>query len=224
VVVVTMTVALFRAWRNRRYEQIRWHSDFEELPDRSCRYQVSGKLRKRTCPNGFDCRVCQVYPKLAEPAEGGLAYHRGHTWVREEADGTCTVGLDEIGSRLVGTPDCVDLPAPGTHLSVNGTGWRMKRREADIRVLSPVEGEVVATGGPEEGWFLKVRAAGDLRHLLRGKEARAWMTRELERLQLLLAGNAGPALADGGVPVGDIAAAYPEADWNRVCGRMFLEP
>jgi hypothetical protein len=33
-----------------------------------------------------------------------------------------------------------------------------------------------------------------------------------------------PSLADGGVPVADIAAAYPKTDWDAVCGEMFLEP
>jgi hypothetical protein len=33
-----------------------------------------------------------------------------------------------------------------------------------------------------------------------------------------------PSLADGGVPVADIAAAYPGTDWDAVCGEMFLEP
>ena len=48
--------------------------------------------------------------------------------------------------------------------------------------------------------------------------------REMERLQLALAAKGAPALADGGVPVADIAAAYPDADWDAVCGEMFLHP
>lgn len=37
-------------------------------------------------------------------------------------------------------------------------------------------------------------------------------------------GATSPTLADGGVPVADIGAGYPEADWDAVCGEMFLEP
>jgi hypothetical protein len=63
------------------------------------------------------------------------------------------------------------------------------------------------------------------RHLLRGGEVRPWLMREMERLHLALAvQGAAPTLADGGVPVIDIAAAYPDADWDAVCGEMFLEP
>jgi len=95
--------------------------------------------------------------------------------------------------------------------------------------LAPIDGEVIATGGPEQDWYLKVKpeAAGEpaFRHLLRGPEVKPWILRELERLQLALsAEGAAPTLADGGVPVADIAASYPEADWDAVCGHMFLRP
>jgi antitoxin (DNA-binding transcriptional repressor) of toxin-antitoxin stability system len=47
----------------------------------------------------------------------------------------------------------------------------------------------------------------------------------MERLQLALVSEGGaPTLADGGEPVADIAASYPKADWDAVCGEMFLEP
>jgi hypothetical protein len=65
-----------------------------------------------------------------------------------------------------------------------------------------------------------------MRHLLRDAEVKPWLMRELERLQLALTmeGASLPSLADGGVPVADIAAAYPRTDWDAVCGEMFLEP
>ncbi len=172
------------------------------------------------------------------PAEGGeicgmtfpldRMYHRGHTWVRCESDGTVTVGLDELGSRLLGRPDQVVLPAAGSHVEVNGTALRIHKRGAEVRVLCPVDGEIIETGGPALGWYLKVRPAHAedqaFRHLLRGAEIRPWLMRELERLQLTLtAEGASPTLADGGVPVADLAAAYPNADWDAVCGEMFLE-
>jgi hypothetical protein len=156
-------------------------------------------------------------------------YHRGHTWARREANGTVTVGLDDLGSRLLGTPDAVDLPGLGSRLHSNGTAFRIHRREADVRILSPVDGEVVETGGVDRGFFLRVKpldGAIDMRHLLRDAEVKPWLMRELERLQLTLTmeGASMPSLADGGVPVADIAAAYPKTDWDAVCGEMFLEP
>ena len=156
-------------------------------------------------------------------------YHRGHTWVRQEADGTVAIGLDELGKRLIGDPDALTLPQPGARIRTNGTAFHVRKREADVRVLSPVDGEVVEAGGTAQGWFLRVRPdASDepaFRHLLRGAEIRPWLMREMERLQLALSvEGAAPTLADGGVPVADIAASYPKADWDAVCGEMFLHP
>jgi hypothetical protein len=85
----------------------------------------------------------------------------------------------------------------------------------------------VAIGGPGDGWILKVKPDGgrlDTRHLLRGAEIRPWIAREMERLQAVLSpGNGALTMADGGVPVDDIAAGYPAADWDAVCAEIFLQ-
>jgi len=247
LVAATLLSAALRSrgdLRHHRAEQIRWHSDFHDLPpeDRSCRHVFTGEFQHRECPHAFDCRACETHPLLLQrrplAPDGPEAevfgmefpldrlYHRGHTWTHIEPDGTVTIGLDELGRRLLGSPDAVDLPRPGAHLSTNGTAFRIRKRGADLRVLAPVDGEVVATGGPNRPWYLRVRPKpADFRHLLRGAEIRPWMMREMERLQLALtAEGACPALADGGVPVADIAASYPSADWGAVCGEMFLQP
>jgi hypothetical protein len=241
--VVTITLA-FALWRSLRAmpkaEEIRWHSDFHDLPpaDRVCRHVLTGEFRSRECPNAFDCRLCQTHarmPKAAAASEDEIYgmpfpldrfYHRGHTWARREQDGTVTVGLDELGKRLIGAPDAVDLPEPGVRVHANGTAFRIRRREADVRVLSPVDGEVVSAGGPGQDWYLKIRPENDdFTHLLRDGEVRPWVMREIERLELALTSEGAPAtLADGGVPVEDIAANYPKTDWDAVCGEMFLEP
>ena len=232
VVATTAVIALRRAARDvqrQKVDSIRWHADFEELPerDRRCRHEFTGEFRERTCEQGFDCRGCDMHAKLTAragevPAE--RYYHRGHTWAQPEPDGTVTVGLDDLGSRVFGEPDSVEVPPPGSRVEVNGTAWRMKRNGLEVRVLSPVAGKVVAANSSHgEGWILKVRPEGsrlDVRHLLRGREADRWMLREFERLQLMV--SPMPALADGGMPVADMPASMPEADWDAVWGRMFL--
>jgi hypothetical protein len=112
------------------------------------------------------------------------------------------------------------MPPPGEQLLVNGTAFHVN----GVRVLSPVEGEVVES----KPLALRVRPAAGFRtdHLLRGREVIAWMEKEIERLQLTLSAGAaiGPALADGGVLSADLEREKPDADWDAVRGLMLLEP
>jgi hypothetical protein len=241
-------VAGWRAWNDARHGRtaaIAWHAAFEDLPAaaRACRHHLTGEARGRACESGFDCRHCAEHPRLEAARAGrpGLEapgavgfelpsdrlYHRGHTWVRPEPDGTVTVGLDDFARRLLGGPAGVELPAPGTRLEVNGPAGRVVARGSEARLLSPVDGVVVSSGGEGAGFTLRVDPGRtlDTRHLLGGAEARVWALRELERLQRALGpAGAGAALADGGELVADVGAALPRDRYDAVLGDTFLEP
>jgi hypothetical protein len=231
--------------RRGRCEALRWAEDFHDLPAaaRACRHELSGRFRARTCDNRFDCRTCATHARLWETDDASTdpartiagfdlpadrLYHRGHTWARPEEDGTFTVGLDDFATRLLGPPGRLRLPAPGSRVMANGTAWSIRREDVDLRALSPLDGEVVATGGAGLGWYLRLRpleSPPDTRHLLRGPEAAAWMLREHERLQdLVRTAGPGPALANGGRSVQDLWHAIPAAKRDAVLGAFFLDP
>jgi glycine cleavage system H protein len=244
----TLAFAARRAWRDARDGRTAataWHADFEDMPRaaRACRHQLTGEAPGRTCEDGFDCRRCAMHPPLEALREAGgpaepaarfgfdlpldRLYHRGHTWVRPEPDGTLTVGLDDMARRLVGTPERVELPAPGERLQVNGPAGRLRTRGREVRVLSPVDGNVVEVTGEGARFTLRVDPGetADLRHLLSGAEVRAWALRELERLQRALGSTAlGTALADGGELVEDLGSVLPGDRYDTVLGDMLLEP
>jgi glycine cleavage system H lipoate-binding protein len=246
-IVATIVSSAWRtanAFRSNRAIELCWKSDFAELPEnnRRCRHELAGRVISRTCDNAFDCRHCEKYSQFAVLPASGLAtslglnyaedrlYHRGHTWVKPEEDGTLTIGLDEIAAHLIGNPDSIKMPEVGAEIEVNQTAWRMKKNRNEIQVRAPIEGTIVAVGGPKEGWYLKVhprlnpRDPATLRHLLRGPEVHGWLSRELERLQLQLrAPNTSPALADGGVLMPGLMDAVPEADWDTVLANTFLD-
>jgi len=218
-----------------------WHEEFEELPAsaRGCRHAMTGELPGRTCARAFDCKGCETHAKLV--AEGKMLapadaagfdvptdrlYHRGHAWLKPLDDGTVAVGLDDLATRLVGRPDALDLPAVGAKLAENGPAFRLSAGRARVRVASPVTGDVVEQGALDKGFLLRVRPDGplDTRALLSGREAAAFFAREMDRLQLAISGARGvPALADGGLPVGDLSKAIPAGDRDRVLGEMLLE-
>lgn len=250
VVVAIATTVIFAArrtvrdFRSHRAIDLCWHADFADFPvtDRRCRHELAGRVISRTCPNAFDCRNCEKYSEFAVlPARGivhdlGLDYsddrfyHRGHTWVQPQEDGTVLVGLDEFANHLVGNPDSVKLPEIGSEIELNQAAWRMTKHHNEISVRAPIEGTVIAVGGPKDGWYLKLRPRLDLRdpkslrHLLHGSEVYGWLSHEIERLQLQLhTPNTAPTLADGGTLMPDLMDSIPRADWDAVLADTFLE-
>ncbi len=253
VVGVTLFRALFRT-RHRLLRQghghVSWHAAFEEMPagSRVCRHEMNGEVSHRTCDNEFSCSTCPEHRKYlasgASPsatralsftppvAVAGLTYptdryyHRGHTWAKIEADGTFTVGVDELARRMLGPVTNVEVPAPGTRVTAYAPAIRVHAKHGQAAFRSPMDGEVVAAKQEGADWFLRIRMdpSGSIAHLLRGAEVRPWLTRELERLQLALSDQkVGLSLADGGVPVESMPDAAPKQDWEAVWGEMFLE-
>jgi len=233
-----------RDFRTHRAIELCWQQDFAELPEsaRRCRHELAGRVISRTCDNAFDCRGCGKYLQFSVlPASGvsrafGLnypedrLYHRGHTWVKNEKDGTVGIGLDDLADHLIGDPDSIRMPEIGSEIEVNQTAWSMKKNGNEIRVRAPIEGTVVGVGNRNSGWYLRVRPRLDvndpsaLRHLLRGPEVYGWVSRELERLQLQLSpSNTAPTLADGGTLLPGLMDTLPEAHWDMVLADTFLE-
>jgi glycine cleavage system H lipoate-binding protein len=250
VIGTTVILSFLRAYRSmqaNKAEMIRWESDFHDLPIslRTCRHEFTGEFKQRTCDKGFDCRECTTHAKLIEHQSKNSdaietpvhaygftipvdrLYHRGHTWVKSDATGTYTIGLDDFASRIIGTPDGLELPKPGTRLQVNSGAWNFRKGNATMRILAPIDGEVVAVNDGSDGWFLKVKpltAEVNTTHLLREHEVGAWFQKEFERLQQKLADpKVGLTLADGGTPVQDFTKAYPEKNWDTIYSDVFLE-
>jgi len=247
-ILTTVASAVWRTvrdFRSHRAIELCWKEDFADLPasDRRCRHELAGRVISRTCDHNFDCRSCEKYSKFAVLPATGLApslglnypadrfYHRGHTWVKAEEDGTVTIGLDDLAEHLIGDADSIKLPELGSELDINQTAWRIEKNRNEIRVRAPLEGTVIAVGGPKEGWFLKMRPRWDvhdpmtLRHLLRGREVGGWLSKEMERLQLQLRPiHTAPSLADGGVLLPGLMDAVPDANWDAVLAATFLEP
>ena len=222
-----------RPWRSRRAiaaglaDTVRWKEEFHDLPQhaRACRHELTGEFAHRNCDRAFDCRACATHARLATCApDGERLYHRGHTWVERNADGTFTVGLDSLAQSLVGPDAVVTMPPVGSALKAYGPAIHIRRGEHDVRIVAPLDGKVTEIRGD----VFRIRPLEPeprLTHLLRGPEVDAWFTRELTRIQQLLSPDPSmPVLADGGAPVADMPAAMPKADWSAVWGRVFLEP
>jgi len=242
-VLATFAWSIFRTasdLRSHRATEVCWQDNFSQLPEaeRHCRHEFSGRVIHRVCPNAFACQHCDMYEAYAampapalrfNPGVGysdQLLYHRGHTWVRPEDDGSYLVGLDDFAQHLIGTPDRVKLPRRGSQIQHDAIAWRVIKNGREIRVRAPLDGTILATGGPQSAWYLRVKPRGpvDLRHLLQGSEVAGWLESEMDRLQIQLgAPGSQPALADGGAMMPDLMDSLPQANWDEVLSATFLD-
>lgn len=163
-------------------------------------------------------------------------YHPGHAWASGGQDDTFRVGVDDFAQRLLGTIDAIQVPQPGSRVEQGRPGWTLSSGGAPFDVLSPLDGEVVAVNtaaleSPAEvnddpygrGWLLEVRAdrpGRDLRNLLQGDVAEAWMAQAEDSIRNRIAGSTGEVLQDGGVPVSGIARAIEPERWQDLARRF----
>jgi glycine cleavage system H lipoate-binding protein len=165
-------------------------------------------------------------------------YHPGHSWVLPVDKDTVKVGIDDFAQKLIGKPDSLDLPAVGSRIEQGETGWRIQSDSKSIDLLSPVAGEVVAVNekaliSPElierdpydKGWILKVKVAKmrpNLKNLLSGNLALAWMENTVKVLRERMSGELGVVIQDGGLPVSGFAKALSPDKWDEIAAEFFL--
>jgi len=103
-----------------------------------------------------------------------LRYSKSHEWVRDEGDGTVTVGITDHAQALLGDLVFVELPEPGTEVLAGTECAVVESVKAASDVYSPVTGEIteineVLADAPEtintdafgEGWMFKVRLSDE---------------------------------------------------------------
>ncbi|MET0100500.1 MAG: glycine cleavage system protein GcvH [Sedimenticola sp.] len=118
-------------------------------------------------------------------APSELKYTKSHEWIRDEGDGTVTIGITEHAQELLGDLVFVELPEEGSSVEAGSECAVVESVKAASDVYSPVTGEVIGVNealadAPEtvnedafgDGWMFKVRLndATELEDLL-GAEA-----------------------------------------------------
>lgn len=98
-----------------------------------------------------------------------LRYNDSHEWVRQEEDGTVTVGITDHAQAQLGDLVYVELPEPGVSLQANDSLGVVESVKAASDIYSPIGGRVVAVNtalvdAPEqvnadpygEGWLVRL--------------------------------------------------------------------
>jgi glycine cleavage system H protein len=109
-----------------------------------------------------------------------LKYTETHEWVRQEADGTVTVGITDHAQQQLGDVVFVDMPAAGKTFKRGEECGVIESVKAAADIYAPLTGEIVASNGalgdapekvnqaPYETWLFKIKPqdAGELQTLL----------------------------------------------------------
>ena len=76
-----------------------------------------------------------------------LKYTKSHEWVRQEADGTATVGITFHAQDLLGDVVFVDNPVPGRRVKQGEECGVIESVKAAADIYAPLSGEIVAANG-----------------------------------------------------------------------------
>ena len=156
-------------------------------------------------------------------------------YAEESGDDKEFVGILVDTTRCVGCQSCTEacaeangLPEPDLD-AIDGK---------NIDFLSPVDGDVVALNvkviqSPEminqdpydKGWLIKVKSerfGANIKNLISGNVARAWIEDTVNKLSTSISGNYGVVLQDGGTITNGFVKELAPDNWEKVAGEFFL--
>lgn len=104
-----------------------------------------------------------------------LKYTKSHEWVRDEGDGTFTVGITDHAQELLGDLVFVELPEVGSELTAGDACCVVESVKAASDVYMPISGEILEVNEllaetPEiindsafdDGWLFKVQPSAEI--------------------------------------------------------------
>lgn len=107
---------------------------------------------------------------MSTPAD--LKYTREHEWVRDNGDGTVTVGITDFAQGELGDIVFVELEEAGADYSKDDTFGTVEAVKTVSDLYAPIDGEVIELNealedNPElvnddpygEGWMIKMKVA-----------------------------------------------------------------
>ena len=104
-----------------------------------------------------------------------LKYTKSHEWVRQEGDGTVTIGITDHAQELLGDLVFVELPEVGSDLNAGDASCVVESVKAASDVYMPISGEITEVNEaladtPEiindsafdDGWLFKVKPSAEV--------------------------------------------------------------
>ena len=105
---------------------------------------------------------------------GDLKYTNEHEWLRQEEDGTVTIGITDHAQGALGDLVYIELPEVDQEVEAGGEMAVVESVKAASDVYAPISGQVVAVNealadDPElinadaygDGWIVRMKPSGD---------------------------------------------------------------
>ncbi|MEZ9187128.1 glycine cleavage system protein GcvH [Vibrio splendidus] len=114
-----------------------------------------------------------------------LKFADSHEWVKDNGDGTVTIGISEHAQEMLGDVVFVDLPDTGDEIEAGESFSLVESVKAASDIYAPISGEIVAINEEledspelineesyEGGWIVKVKMsdASELNNLKDAEE------------------------------------------------------
>ena len=119
---------------------------------------------------------------------GDLRYTKEHEWLRQEDDGSVTIGITDHAQSALGDLVYVELPEVGREVESGGEMAVVESVKAASDVYSPVAGTVTEVNGqlgddPEkinadpygDGWIVRLKPSGDAADTMGPDEYQAFL-------------------------------------------------
>ena len=87
-----------------------------------------------------------------------LKYVASHEWLRQEADGTITVGITHHAQDLLGDIVYVELPEVGESVEVDAEIAVVESVKAASDVYAPIAGEIIEINTQDGSYVGRVKA------------------------------------------------------------------
>ena len=123
---------------------------------------------------------------------GDLRYTNEHEWLRQEDDGSVTIGITDHAQSALGDLVYVELPEVGQQVEAGGEMAVVESVKAASDVYAPISGEVTSVNeeladDPEkinadpygDGWIVRMQPSGDNGETMSPEEYQAFLD-ELE--------------------------------------------
>lgn len=227
--------------------------------DERCIWMAAGLVVYKLCDRDHDCALCPFdramrgeYDDRDKDESPFFSmeffdfYHPNHLWVRVENPSKVILGIDNFLCSLISNVKSIVFPNIGDRFSQDETICHIVEERGILALPSPISGVVLSLNGSlkkrpdllvkdplKAGFLLKMRPDNfqrDIKKLLSGKQALAWLKRDEKKLFDLLFSMTqneapGPTMQDGGARMlPAIISELSEKDYLKLIEAFLVKP